>query len=312
MTDIVLIEGNEPPSGLVVETIRAHDGLSLRIARASAARRRATILLLQGRAEFIEKYFEVMRELTDRGFDVATMDLRGQGLSGRLLNDRRKGHVGDFSDYLDDFDLMVKRIENEGCVHPYIFLAHSTGATIALDAMQTWPQRFHGAILCTPFLGMGGPSPFARFVHALAGNLDKRGYSALWARWRDEEGGTGRTFIGNFFTSDRARFRRVKALIAADRRLAIGAPTFGWLAAASRAFEKLKARQPNSLHVPTLMLVAGSDRVVSRQAVENFAAHERFAHVMAIPDSRHEIMMERDELREKFWAVADAFFDRIL
>ena len=53
--------------------------------------------LFQGRAEFIEKYFETVRELRARGFAVATIDWRGQGGSERALADPRKGHVGDFS-----------------------------------------------------------------------------------------------------------------------------------------------------------------------------------------------------------------------
>ncbi len=45
---------------------------------------RGTVALVQGRAEFIEKYYEVVGELLERGFVVASFDWRGQGLSQRL------------------------------------------------------------------------------------------------------------------------------------------------------------------------------------------------------------------------------------
>ena len=58
-----------------------------------------TVCILQGRAEFIEKYFETVGDLLLRGFAVATFDWRGQGLSARRLGNPRKGHVRRFDDY---------------------------------------------------------------------------------------------------------------------------------------------------------------------------------------------------------------------
>ena len=58
----------------------------LRFARfAPPPGRKGTVCVFPGRAEFIEKYFEVVRDLRARGFAVATIDWRGQGLSDRAL-----------------------------------------------------------------------------------------------------------------------------------------------------------------------------------------------------------------------------------
>ncbi len=57
---------------------------------------RGTILLLSGRTEFIEKYYEVIRELLDRRYAVLTMDWPGQGLSVRPLQNRSKHHALSF------------------------------------------------------------------------------------------------------------------------------------------------------------------------------------------------------------------------
>ncbi len=45
---------------------------------------------------------EVAYDLFHCGFDVMIIDHRGQGRSGRLLSDTHRGHVVNFSDYVDD------------------------------------------------------------------------------------------------------------------------------------------------------------------------------------------------------------------
>src|ERR1700693_4686345 len=102
--DLVSIPANPVPEGATVGTLKTPDGVSLRFARwEPPAGRKGTLCVLQGRAEFIEKYFEVVNDARDRGFAVATLDWRGQGLSQRGPSDHRKGHVRNFSDY--DLDL---------------------------------------------------------------------------------------------------------------------------------------------------------------------------------------------------------------
>src|ERR1700682_5019862 len=88
---------NPVPEYVVTGTLKTPDGVSLRFARwAPPPGRKGTVCLFQGRAEFIEKYFETVRDLRARGFAVATLDWRGQGLSERALPHPFKGLVGEF------------------------------------------------------------------------------------------------------------------------------------------------------------------------------------------------------------------------
>jgi lysophospholipase len=81
------------------------DGRRLRYAIFKSAHLRAshaprgTIVLLHGRNEYIEKYFETIADLTAMGFWVATFDWRGQGASERLMKKRQRGFVRRFTDY---------------------------------------------------------------------------------------------------------------------------------------------------------------------------------------------------------------------
>src|SRR6202008_961208 len=101
---LVSIPANPVPENVVTGMLKTPDGLSLRFARwAPPPGRKGTVCLFQGRAEVIEKYFETIRALRARGFAVATLDWRGQGLSQRALRNSRKGYVRSFSEY--DLDL---------------------------------------------------------------------------------------------------------------------------------------------------------------------------------------------------------------
>ena len=82
---------------------------------------------MHGRTEFIEKYFETVDDLRRRGFAVVAFDARGQGGSARLLRNRRKGHVRDFADYVNDFETIMQEVVLPDCPPPYYVLAHSMG-----------------------------------------------------------------------------------------------------------------------------------------------------------------------------------------
>jgi lysophospholipase len=97
---LISTAGNPAPGGVVAGKVRTPDEVALRFARwDSPASSRGTVCVFTGRGEFIEKYFETVRDLRKRGFTVAMMDWRGQGHSSRQLPDPRKGHVESFSDF---------------------------------------------------------------------------------------------------------------------------------------------------------------------------------------------------------------------
>ncbi|MBN8934216.1 MAG: alpha/beta hydrolase, partial [Rhizobium pusense] len=94
-------EDNPVPDSHVVGYFSGHAGKQLRYAIFRTHRHvaRGTVVLLHGRNECIEKYFETVADLTAMGFWVATFDTRGQGGSERLLKRPGAGHVRRFSDY---------------------------------------------------------------------------------------------------------------------------------------------------------------------------------------------------------------------
>jgi lysophospholipase len=55
------------------------------------------------------------------------------------------------------------------------------------------------------------------------------------------------------------------------------------------------------------LFAAGMDRVVSTQAIEEFALRLKVGTHVLLPQARHEILQETDELRQRFWAAFDAY-----
>src|SRR5690349_24243084 len=108
---LVSIPANPVPENVVCGTIKTADGVQLRFARwAPPPGRKGTVCVFPGRSEFIEKYFETVHDLRERGFAVAVLDWRGQGLSDRPLADRHKGHVRRFSNYDTDLTTFMQEI----------------------------------------------------------------------------------------------------------------------------------------------------------------------------------------------------------
>ncbi len=115
-------------------------------------------------------------------------------------------------------------------------------------------------------------------------------------------------FEGNGLTSDSRRFQRNLAIQRQLPNVSVGGPTYGWVFAACQAMREASdpAFGPGT-RVPTLIIAGALDTVVSVAALESFARELRAGAAVVIAGGHHELMMERDAIREQFWAAFDAF-----
>ncbi|MBI1868821.1 MAG: alpha/beta hydrolase [Methylocystis sp.] len=308
MLELIETSANLAPPGAVVSAVRTSDGKTLRVASwAPGHRTRGTVAIFQGRAEFIEKYFETIAELLARGFQVATMDWRGQGGSERELANPRKGHVDDFSLYQRDLDAFTEQVVEFLCPQPWFALAHSMGAAILLEQAHRGRSPFQRLVLTAPMIDLARLR-FPRIARALADALDMVGLGAMFIPGGKETSLAEEGFAGNKLTSDAARFARNAAILSKAPQLAIGDPTIGWLNAAFRQMKQFAAPEyPRGARAPALLVACGQDEIVSLRAIERFAARLEVANLITIPAARHEILMEQDAARAQFWAAFDAF-----
>jgi lysophospholipase len=310
--DLVALAKNPVPSGATTGIFKCPNGMRLRFARWEATRgpRRGTVCLFHGRGEFIEKYFEVVADLRRRGFAVATMDWRGQGGSARLLRNPHKGYVRSFADYDRDLAYFMKEIVLPDCQPPYIALAHSMGGHILLRNASLPGSWFSRMVLSAPMIAisnkrLGAPRTLSRAYAEILGGL---GLGSLYVHNGRDKPLELDPFEGNPITSDPERYQRNRLVLEAAPALGLGSPTIAWLRAALRSVAKLTAPDyPLKVEVPLLLFAAGMDTIVSSHAIEEFALRLKVGTHVLFPQSRHEILQETDEIRQRFWAAFDAY-----
>jgi lysophospholipase len=154
---LLSLPANPVPEGALAGTIETPDGVTLRFARwAAPAGGRGTVCVFTGRGEYIEKYFETVRDLRQRGYAVAVIDWRGQGHSSRQLGNPRKGHVQSFSEYEIDVAAFVKQVVLPDCPPPCFALAHSMGGAVMLRVAHAGIELFERFVLCAPLIDLPG------------------------------------------------------------------------------------------------------------------------------------------------------------
>lgn len=340
---LVDLPDNPVPEGGRCGYVTTPDGIRLRYAHwpAGPVPRKGTVTLLQGRAEFIEKYFEVIEDLRGRGFAVVTFDWRGQGGSQRLTRNPKRGHISGFRKFRTDLRTVLKEVSLATYPGPHFALAHSTGALVLLSDTERLRTMLDRAVLTSPLLGLssnalppalqgkgrallrilslgilGRPGLKARapktswfidrVAFPLANLLSAIGLGRLYV-----PGGNGKLFVSfeaNRQTTDRTRFERFNKVLEEAPELGIGSPTIGWLGAVGRTVLPLRRREagPN-IKLPCLVLAAGDDRIVSTPMIEDFVSRTKAAAYVEIAGAAHELLTERDVYRDQFWAAFDAF-----
>ena len=269
---------------------------------------RGLCVLLNGQTEFIEKYFEVIDELRTRGFAVATFDWRGQGGSDRLLpDDSRKGYVRDFADYDNDLAAFMEQIAlpwSHG-KRP-IAIAHSMGGHNLLRYLVRHPDAFAKAVLTAPMVAVSFRGYAAGVVALVTAAQNLLGRSGHWVWGMESRDPHQVTFATQIVTSDAARFARTQKILVDQPALRLAGATWGWLKAAMASMRWL-TRQSSRITTPLLIIGAGDDRIVMTQATRAFARQLPNARYLEIPEAGHEILMERDALRDQWWRAVDSF-----
>src|SRR5437763_6437822 len=305
---LVSTPANPVPDDVVTGTLNAPDGVALRFARCAPPQgRKGTVCLFQGRSEFIEKYFETVRDLRARGFAVATLDWRGQGLSDRTLRNPRKGYVRSFAQYQIDLETFINEIVLPDCPPPLFALGQSMGATILLRAAYAGHRWFDRMVLLAPMIALPGmrrlraTRMFVRTVRAM-------GLGAMYVPGGDATVLQQRPFAGNLLTSDPVRYARNVAVLEAEPALATGWPTVAWADCAFRVMAELsQPSYPSRIRQPLLIIAAGLDAIVSTPAIDEFAVRLRAGSHLIVPGGRHELLMEQDRYRGQVLAAFDAF-----
>jgi len=290
--------------------VRAADGPRLRIALlgpagAATGAPRGSVLILPGRTEVVEKYGPTARALAARGYAALAPDWRGQGLSDRLLQDRRIGHVARFDDYQHDVAALVRVADTLALPRPWHLLAHSMGGAIGLRACLRG-LTVASAVFSAPMWGLALPPGRRVAVGALTALAGPLGLSARPVPSADG-GILAVPFAENRLTSDAERYAWMQAQVRAHPDLGLGPPSLGWLRGALRTCRAL-ARAP-APRLPALCLLGARERIVDTDAIRRRMATWPGGRLVIEPGAEHEPLMETHAIRARALAAACDHFD---
>ena len=115
---------------------------------------RATVQIIHGLAEYIDRYDDFMQLLTDAGFAVYGNDHIGHGNSVHM---DRWGYVGEHSGWstmLTDVHTLAQDIRADYPNVPHFLFGHSMGSFLARSYLIKYPDEHDGCIIC----GTGHPA----------------------------------------------------------------------------------------------------------------------------------------------------------
>ena len=297
----------EAPPGAVCVWLTAADGVRIRAAHWRGGGK-GTVLLLPGRTEYIEKYGPAAREFAARGYAMATIDWRGQGIADRLLEDRAPGHVLNFLDYQQDLAALVEWLKGEKMPEPWFLVGHSMGGCIGLRALhEGLPVR--AVTFSAPMWGIkmqAAMRPLAWTLGTLAPRLGLGGF--LTPSTTRVTYVMAAPFENNLLTRDPEMFAFMQRQLAAHPDLAIGGPTLQWLGQALLETRRLAAMPAPD--IPCLTVLGAAERIVHIDAIKARMATWPGAQFDLVPDCEHELMMEKPAVRVRFYDGAAALFDR--
>lgn len=247
----------------------------------TSSRPRATLVLTHGIAEHSEAYHDAALDLVPRGWDIYAFDLRGHGRS-----EGRRGYIDDFGRYARDLDRFVRHLKShplKDSKFPLVMFGHSMGGLITLRYLveQGEAAPATALVLSSPALGISMPVPplkeFAasalmRFLPqiTLPNDIRHDHLTHIEERWKK-------------YPTDVLRHDKISPAL-----------YFGML----DSFEKVNAGAAR-LKLPTLVVAAGDERIVSRPAIEAFfpkiGADKK--KLIIYENSFHEVLNDRERLR---------------
>jgi alpha-beta hydrolase superfamily lysophospholipase len=256
-----------------LETTLERDGLHLHVEHYRAnGEARLAVIFMHGFSAHCGLYRHIGRALAERGIAVTQFDGRGHGRS-----EGRRGHVDDFSDYLDDLSLVSEWARTQSPGVPWALMGHSLGGAI-VSAYTLDPKRAQKPsrlVLVAPWfklkMNVSAPKRMAANVMAKVAPT----FSTPNGLVAENISRNPAAVAG--FNSDPLIFHKASA---------------GWFMTTLRAQAYVRTH-PQDLKTPTLMLLAGEDRIVANEANLSFAQGAGDAVTVRTYDGLfHELFLE--------------------
>lgn len=292
------------PAGGKAHWLTCSDGTKVRVAYWPGGRK-GTVLLFQGRTEYIEKYGPVVEKFQTLGYTVVAIDWRGQGLSDRSGKQHKIGHVASFDEFQLDVAALMEFVGEINCPKPYVSVAHSMGGAIGLRALLNG-QPIAKAIFSAPMWGIyfkGIMKPVSRMLVGAA-HVAGRGAS-IAPSTHAQNYVMYSPFEDNTLTNDKDQFEWSKHQLTEHSDLELGGPSMHWIREAM--IETARLRRSEMPSTPCLCAYGTQERIVSINGIEKVMDKWPNGKLLLIQDAQHELFIEEQHVRHQFWSEIETF-----
>jgi lysophospholipase len=242
--------------------IAAHDGAPIRTARFEPNVNPAGVLhILHGFGEGVEHYEETAAFFTRNGYACVAHDLRGFGeMPGktRWQKQAARGVAPGYGCFLEDLKTIRSNIDQWYPGLPSVLLGFCMGGNIVANYfLKCSQEQYEKAILVSPWLRLYRPLP--GLAETMANYIGKASSKLTISAHLD----------ACYISRDQAKINRLKAYnIFHDR---ISFRLYTEIADAGKYAIKNAAQ----INVPVLLLCAGEDKIVSPNAIREFAGNTK-------------------------------------
>lgn len=256
---------------------------------------KASIVILHGYTEFLQKYYEAAWYFMNSGYNVFMYDMRGHGLSVRETPDKHLAHVNDFDDYARDLNSYIESVvkPNSNGLPLYMF-SHSMGGAVAFLYLNAHPGVISKAVFCSPMIDPQ-TNGFPRFFCTT--HIRNFGHRKGWDH-KFTYSGTWNPNPNFLKAADYSynRFMSNLNIRRNDWHYQNSSSTFAWM----RDVMKLRDRflDPSfgaKITLRILMMSAGQDFTVRRKEEEKMAKNLPNCEYYCFKNSKHTIYTGSDE-----------------
>lgn len=250
------------------------------------------ILISSGRTEAAIKYKEVIFDLFNNGYSIYIHDHRGQGLSGRMLENRDMGFIDTFQFYIDDMKFFHDTYLKPKNYKKTFLLAHSMGGVIGMTFLEQNPNSFNAAAFSSPMLGFRPPG--CAIVKVMDGETPK--YALGEAAYKDDL----TTFKGNILTGSEVRYYRMVDAYSKEPTAKLGGATYHWAHKSCQQFDYI-FDNVDKIETPFILFSAENEQIVDPHAHQKFVDTAKKLGKdcvgFEVENAQHELLIEKDEQR---------------
>lgn len=289
-------------------SFRGVDGARIEYSVFPRSVERGALVVLNGRGGSMVQDVELLHDLQDWGWSLYTYDHRGQGWSDRLLDENRyKGHVERFQDYVDDLQTFLDLVVNQRAHERLVILAMSMGGGIATVWAEQHPDAADGLLLVVP---MHLPY-YAQFPEEAAAGIgawaDLRGKDRQYAIGQDDPKPEDFDSRG---ARSRARWDMWQRLQVLFPETVLGGVTYRWAWETLRATKRSRV-EAFRLTTPTLILQAGEDTTVNNRGSDAVCQRAPVCRKIRYASAEHGLFHTVDGVRDQVLTDMRGFLDDI-